>query len=379
MNSSKPIKFGIYQRKSGRFQVFFQHEGKQIHLQKGFTGKPLNSRLDCSTLIAYLRHRGYRPEEWGRGEQPYQFSHAVGVWIKSSNASPEWVQHKTQIASKFFLPFFKKQDIRQIKTIHIQEFYASLLEKGYSSRYCSTLIGQLKAFFRFNSKSLTELPDFPRVQIQEGVPKWLSEEDQNKLFQHIPKVDLPIFSFLKYYGCRTNEGGGLLKKNVFLDHDPAYFVVATVLKRNGEIRETTKTKRVRILPIPSELRWIFESRDTSPFVFSKGKVGPYTNRRLNLIWNRANKLAGVPLVNLYNGTRHSFGFQKLNRGYSIEEIRVVLGHTSSVMTRRYAQYDLKSLTGIITGNGAVIENKEPKLLEHKGKGENGKKLSPRPF
>jgi integrase/recombinase XerD len=377
MNSSKPIKFGIYKRKSGRFQVYFQHEGRQIHLQKGFTGQPLNSSLDCGVLIAYLRHRGYRPQEWNQ-EQPYQFSHALKVWIKSSTASEEWKLHKGQIANRFFLPFFKRQDIRQIKTIHIQQFYASLLEKGYSSKYCSTLLGQLKAFFRFNLKSLKDgLPDFPKVSTQEKPIRWLSEEDQDKIFQHIPYRDKPIFEALRRYGLRCNEGSGLLKKNVFLEQ--GYFVIASTLGRDGQVRETTKTKKVRVLPIVPSTKWIFESRGDSPFVFSKGKCGPYTNRRLNSVWSKAIRLSVLPAIPLRNAVRHSFACQRLNSGYSIEEIRTVLGHSTSKTTQKYAQYTTKALEDIINGLGQLSKNNEPKLLEHKGKGETVKKLSPRPF
>jgi integrase len=372
------MKIGVYKRKNGRYQVYFSHEGKQIHLQRLPWGIPLDSDTRVALLKAYLRKYGYHPEKWGQQEKPFNFDYAIRTWIKTSTASPEWILHKQQLANKFFLPFFKRQDIRQIKTIHIQQFYASLLEKGYSSKYISTLMGQLKAFFRFNQKSLKDgLPDFPKVSTQEKPIKWLTEEDQDKIFQHIPDRDKPIFEALRHYGLRCNEAGGMLKKNVFLSKN--YFVIASTLGRNGKIRESTKTRKVRVLPIVPSTKWIFESKGDSEFVFSKGKCGPYTNRRLNSVWRKANRLSGVPVIPLRNAVRHSFACQRLNSGYSIEEIRVVLGHSTSKTTQKYAQYDLKSLAGIINGNAPVIENKEPKLLENKGKGETVKKLSPRPF
>jgi integrase len=358
------MKIGVYKRKNGRYQVYFSHEGKQIHLQRLPWGIPLDSDTRVALLKAYLRRFGYRPEKWGQQEKPFNFDHAVQTWIKSSNVSEEWKLHKSQIASKFFLPFFKKQDYRKIQTAHIQEFYASLLDKGYSPKYISTLMGQLKAFFRFNQKSLKDgLPDFPKVSIQEKPIRWLSEEDQDKIFRHIPEIDKPIFEALRHYGLRCNEAGGMLKKNVNMDK--GYFVIASTLGRNGQIRESTKTRKVRVLPIVPSTKWIFESRGDSEFVF--WKRGPYSNRRLNSLWNKAIKLSGVSKINLYNGVRHSFAMQRLNSGFSIEEIRTVLGHSSSVMTRRYAQLTTKSLEDIINGNAPVIKNNEVKLLENKGK------------
>ncbi len=181
------------------------------------------------------------------------------------------------------------------------------------------------------------------MQVQEPVIKWLTEEEQTKLFKCIPVLDLPIFEAMRHYGLRTNEAGGLLKKNVFLDHDPPYFAVATTISAvNGQVKPVTKTKKVTVLPIIPETRSIFESNNDSPVVFTKNGR-PYTNRMLNRIWNKANKESGVQKINLYNGVRHSFAMQKLNAGFSMEEVRAILGHSSSKTTNgmqptRYSRF-----------------------------------------
>ena len=360
------MKIGVYKRKNGRYQVYFSHEGKQIHLQRLPWGKPLDSNTDVALLKAYLRKMGYHPEKWGK-ELAFQFDHCIQTWIKSSNASQERIQHLRQITNKFFIPHFRKMDIRKIQTAHIQEFYATLLEKKYSPKYCKNIMGELHTFLNFYKKSLTLFPDFPKIEVQEPVIRWLTEEDQARIFQRIPEADRPIFELMRHYGCRTNEAGGLLRQNVFLDHTPPYFVVASTLRKNGEVKPVTKTKKIRILPIVDETRWIFETRGESPFLFTK-KGRPYTNKRLNSVWNRANRASGVTQINLYNGVRHSFACQRLNAGYSIEEVRVILGHSSSKMTQRYAQYTLKSLENIVRGNiyTPFITTPDIKLIENKG-------------
>ena len=163
-----------------------------------------------------------------------------------------------------------------------------------------------------------------------------------------------------------------MKQNVFLSHDPPYVILATVLGADGQLKPTTKTKRIKVLPILDELRWIFESGNGSEFVFSKrwrGERRPYTNRMLNLIWNRANKVSGVPAINLYNAMRHSFGCQRLNQGFSLDEVRAVMGHTNSKTTERYTAYQLETLQGIIRGKiyNPFIANPDLKLLENKGR------------
>lgn len=364
--TGKPTKFGIYEYRPGHFQVNFSYEGKQIHLQK-FFGQPLTTDTLAHLVIGHIQRFGWHPEKWGK-ETPYQFDHAVQTWIKSIDAIPEWKKQLEGLADKLYKPFFKKLDIRKIKDIHIQEFYSTLLDKHYSPKYVKNVMDELKAFLNFYRKSLPTFPDFPRVQVQEKPIRWLSEEEQDKIFLHIPEIDRPIFEFMKHYGCRTNEAGGLLHKNVFLDHTPAYFVIATTLRANGKVKETTKTKTIRILPIIPETRWIFETRGESPFMFTK-KGRPYSNCMLNSVWKKANRLSGVQKINLYNGVRHSFACQRLNAGFSIEEVRVMLGHSTSKMTQRYAAYTLQSLENIVRGNvfSPFIPTPETKLLDFKEK------------
>lgn len=141
-----------------------------------------------------------------------------------------------------------------------------------------------------------------------------------------------------------------------------------------------RQKKIRMLPIIEKTRWIFEPRGDSPFVFWKGKGGrPYTNNRLNKVWKKASKLSGIEKISLRNAVRHSFACQRLNQGYSIEEVRVVLGHSTSKMTQRYAQYTLQSLEDIITGNRPVMKTEDVKLLEDKGKDKKKTRVLASPF
>jgi len=215
------------------------------------------------------------------------------------------------------------------------------------------VIGELRTFIRFNRKSLPDLPDFPKVTFQEPPIRSLSEKEQDRVFEFIAdERDLKIFTFMRQYGCRENEASELLRENVFINHDPPYFALAPVLGANGQIKPTTKTKRLKVLPIIPEIEWVFKPSEVTPFVFSKSEK-LYTNRMLNRIWNRANKEAhkkyGIQVTNLYNAMRHSFGCQRLNDGFSLDKIKTVMGHTSTKTTQRYAQYKIEKLEDVIRG------------------------------
>jgi integrase len=360
-----------YHRLKGKlWQVRFwdTRSKKQIFLQRGVDGRPLRSSNDCIHVIIILKEDGYNPKSWGK-DKSYNFNEAVQPWIKSPNISPEWKEQRRQVTNRFFLPHFGKMDIRDVKTSHIRSLYSKLLDKKYGAKYIKNVIGEIKNFFNFYRKSLKEMPDFPKVQVQEPVIKWLTEKEQTKVFKCIPASDKPIFEAMRHYGLRTNEAGGLLKKNVFLDHDPPYFVIATTISAvNGQVKPVTKTKRIRPLPIIPETRPIFKSNNDSPLMFTKNGR-PYTNRMLNRVWNKAIKESGVQKINLQNGVRHTFAMLRLNEGFSMSEVQAILGHTSSNTTQRYAAYTLQSLQDIIRGkvHTKFIVNTYSKPIDIKGR------------
>jgi hypothetical protein len=102
-------KIGYYEYKPGRWQVYFTHEGKQIHLTRALGGgEPLKSERDCQLLIDYIRRDGFDLERFGIHDKAFYFDNCAETWIKLSTCSPEWKLQRKQIANRFFIPYFKK-------------------------------------------------------------------------------------------------------------------------------------------------------------------------------------------------------------------------------------------------------------------------------
>jgi site-specific recombinase XerD len=352
--TEKIEKYGVYEYRPGHFQVYFSEENKLIRLQKSMDGSPLTTQEQCYTLVAYLKVNGYHPDKFGK-DKTFRMEQALTTWIKLSDISPEWREQRRGIANRFFLPFFgKDKDIRQVKSIHIQEFLLSLKERGLKDKSIYNAVGELRAFFRFHKKSIPELPDFPVIRVQEPVIKWIDGDIQDRIWKCIPDQDLPIFEFMRNYGCRENEASGLLWDNVFTDHNPPYIILSSVLGGKGQLKPITKTKKIKVLPIIDKTAWLFQNnQNRNQFVFTRGGR-PYSKKMLNRIWNKAIILSGEEKINLYNAVRHSFACQRLNQGYSLDEIREVLGHTDSRTTERYAKYRIDRLSKVIRGK--VVEH-----------------------
>jgi site-specific recombinase XerD len=74
---------------------------------------------------------------------------------------------------------------------------------------------------------------------------------------------------------------------------------------------------------------------------------------LERVWAKANRQAnaehGTPMINLYNGLKHSFGCQRLNQGFSLDEVRAVMGHADLRTTGKYAKYATEKLSSVMRG------------------------------
>jgi site-specific recombinase XerD len=64
---------------------------------------------------------------------------------------------------------------------------------------------------------------------------------------------------------------------------------------------------------------------------------------LGKIWRTACKEVGIEGVRPYDGTRHSFASQLVNRGKSLEIIGEILGHSDIRTTKKYAHVHMDAM------------------------------------
>lgn len=329
-------------------------QGKWIPL----SSKELASFL-CMTINRESTNPGFDIQDYkSTRDKTFFVDHAVDSWLKSATCSIDTLAPRERYA-EIFRNYWKGWDIRQITTSHINEFYVWLKQticktgKPYSDKTLKNIMAELRGLFNYNSDTLGRMPKFPKIIVQESVKKWLTEQQQDEVFEFIPKEHLPIFTFQRWTACRPNEARGLLKKNVF--RDKGYVVIATVYGNSG-LKPITKTKQARPLEIIPEIADAVRPRDATPFVFTIHNH-PYSRRTHEKTWNTANLRAhekhGTPVVSLYPGTKHSFGHQRLDEGFLKEEVQAVMGHSSSKTTDLYAKYMTHKLANVMRGKVAM--------------------------
>jgi len=149
----------------------------------------------------------------------------------------------------------------------------------------------------------------------------------------MPEQHRSIFLFGMEYGLRIGEVRALKKDCIEDGH-----VVIQRSFSQWELRETTKTYRIRRLPLTTRAFDILKTNrpSFSEYLFTHDGRKPYYERKMREIWNSACQLAGIK-INQKNAIRHSLGCQLLDNGVDLEMVRDIYGHTTTNMTRKYVK------------------------------------------
>ncbi|NWF93940.1 MAG: tyrosine-type recombinase/integrase, partial [Syntrophaceae bacterium] len=124
----------------------------------------------------------------------------------------------------------------------------------------------------------------------------------------------------------------------------------------NELRETTKSKRIKILPLDNEVKEAIQKIPPfimrgpngesiqCPFVFQRNGR-PYSESYARKLWNRITSEMGIK-ISFYQGTRHSSATEAVNR-VGMDRVQEFLGHTRSAMTKRYAKMNTEGLKEVL--------------------------------
>jgi integrase len=185
------------------------------------------------------------------------------------------------------------------------------------------------------------MPRFPKVKFKKREPVWIKEDKQLRLLNAKPEQHRAIFIFMFGTGCRPGEARALHRDDVDLKRG----IITIRHNFSDGILTTPKTDEERKIPMPGDLKELLLKQPRtlhSPFVFNlKGKA--YYESSLGKIWHAACKEVGIKGVRPYDGTRHSFASQLVNRGKSLEIIGEILGHSDIRTTQKYAHVSMDAM------------------------------------
>lgn len=252
---------------------------------------------------------------------------------------------KKGIIKLHLMPFFSNMNIKNIGTAALLEF----LDKGkFSSAYKRLIMGELKTILRkaCELEMIDKVPHFEKLKkpALKDPEKFLSFEDQLKVIDHIDNEQYKIMiHILCLIAIRPSEVRAL-KWNDFDFKSGKLWIrnhvtcgeIEVGRKSNEGVHSimlsTELIKAISKMPIPI-------NRDA--LMFSGKKKELISEQCLRRAWKRAMKLAKLPYIDLYRGTKSSRLSQWLRQGFSKSDISAVAG-ISEEMLGRYAQHDNES-------------------------------------
>ncbi|SCY45404.1 tyrosine-type recombinase/integrase [Desulfoluna spongiiphila] len=196
--------------------------------------------------------------------------------------------------------------------------------------------------YAWRDGEIPAIPPFPKrrdYRIQKKTIKWLPEDRQAVVMEHIPEAHQPIFRWMQMHARRNAEAIALHRE----DYQDGVFYVCRSVSANRVVK-STKTTTEYVTPMVDAYRPYLDQALHSPIIskymftnrLSRSEGKRYTHGVLTRIWKAACAKAGEDIP-LYDGTRHSRACQLLNEhGLSLTDVRTVLGHADLRSTEQYA-------------------------------------------
>lgn len=355
-----------------KYLIDFHWKGKRIRLFKDKQGYTLDSYQRALRMLEKIRSEidegKFDPTFYIKADKhKFIFTNYMWSWyeLTKDNVAPSTQLRRKKLIKGYYVPFFGEQDIREIRAGDIAKFLKSLTDKNLSSKYIDTILVSLHKIFAdaYSWEDIEKIPVFPKIEVSVKPFKWIDRETQNSILDVIKPENKPIFQFLFLSGCRISEVTALkwdcvnLKDGVIL------------IKRThsaGILRDVTKTNNWRLIPMSDELKSLIETQkqktfSINGFVFINPWGREYNYNNLWKIWNRASTEKGID-VPPYNATRHSWASQRINAGFTRDEIGAVMGHRQLQTTKKYTRILTENLKAVMDGEKVVSINSHLKKI-----------------
>ncbi len=259
---------------------------------------------------------------------------------------------------KRLVEYFGDRPIRNISRADLDRFRIHLLttlspytEKPLSPTTVVKVLRTLGRVFRMAVRwgvvELNPTIDLEKPSLPKHKTRYLSREEFDGLENAAPPWLKPLVRMAVATGMRLKEVVGLRRED--LD------------RRAGMIHvpEDSKTG-TRTIPLSESVREILEGQlrhVRSPFVFVDGSGEPYTSpqarNRISRTTLKIMKQVGIDGAS-FHSLRHTAAAWMVQGGASLYEIQHVLGHSTPVMTQRYAHLQPEHLRGALTTLDAAL-------------------------
>ena len=294
-------------------ELYWKKRSYRVYRDK--TGRTLHhwdhARETLTELRALIRRGAFDPVDYTNNAQTFNTFWEAFLTDYSEGTS---TRDKLESIGRHFEPLFDK-NMKEIIGLDIKEWWLDLRDKGLSPKYLNDIRQWVQRVFNeaYRLQIIERVPSFPKaVTVPKKKIDWLTEEEQDQIFQWIPDQDKPLFFFLFHVGCRVMEAAALQWEDI--DWNDRIITIQRTVDRHGKLgppkdrgaREIPMTKAVRDMLV--HLRSSQNPTPISGTVFrfisdryhQKGRRDnqTYSYEYLRETWHSACEKAGIRKIQL---------------------------------------------------------------------------------
>jgi integrase/recombinase XerD len=282
----------------------------------------------------------------------YQNIQEETVWFEnfiSENSKETYRYAITQFIK--FLGIKRKEELRNIKNIHVIRFRDSLLENGLSPSTVNNRLSAISSLFKHLIEQqivkINPVIGVKRSRMNYDVVKSrrLKKQDVSDLFGLINKDtlkgirDSAIMHILFYTGCRISEIAKLKVKDYY--EDDGYKILDFIVKGGKQNSVALNTEAHRVIDCYLEQAEHGEDYDAPLFQNvsrnpNHEKKAALTRMALTKVWRSYVKILGFDRC-WPHSARATFITQALESGTDIADVQATVAHTSIRTTKMYDQ------------------------------------------
>lgn len=238
------------------------------------------------------------------------------------------------------LPVFSTTLLKDITTAEVERLKTSLIRDSYSPSTIKKVISLLSSIFEHARKVDYDIRN-PTAGLSKikGMRKeitTLSEVEVDNLITsscHDSKFNT-IIGLAAYAGLRASEILGLEWENVNFNKNEIYVCQRVV---EGDLEKTTKSGKIRIIPISGKLLLILNKHKltsgTQSFLIANKDGGHY--HHIQKMFSQIKTLSSADFKGGVHILRHTFATTAITKGADIPTVQLWMGHSNINTTMLY--------------------------------------------
>jgi len=250
--------------------------------------------------------------------------------------------------------FIGSLTLNQIHSGSLQPFVKTRQKIGRRNKTINLALGIVRRILNLaasewiDENGLTWLDHAPKIKLlstkDSRKPYPLSLEEQQRLFEQLPKHLRQMCLFKVNTGCREQEVCQLRWEwEVAVPNlGTSVFIIPATIIRNGRRFSLVKNGEDRLVILNDIAKAVVDARRgiDSRYVFTYS--GHPIQRINNSAWIRSKKAAGIPQVRVHD-LKHTLGRRLRAAGVSFEDRQDLLGHKSGRITTHYSAAEIDKL------------------------------------